>query len=181
MTEPLYCPGCGATWYSAAATSLLRRGQHCLRCDTALVAAEDAEVRGEGPRVRAVRAFYEAWLSEDLAFAADLCHPQLEIHLERDLVPKGHSSFHGFDGIRGLWEALPELRLREAFRVELCEVSERDELVASRADLRSEAEGESVLSGRVTATWHFDAAKIRSVDVRLVCPEAVKAGNSGGG
>ncbi|MFN2616988.1 MAG: nuclear transport factor 2 family protein [Thermoleophilaceae bacterium] len=180
MTEPLHCPGCGATWYSAAAAALLRQGQRCLRCDTPLVGADDAEVRGESPRVRAVRAFYEAWLSRDLAFASELCHPQLDIHLKRDLEPEGHSSFHGFDGIQGLWRALPELGLGE-FRIELCDVSERDELVASQADLRSDAEGEPGLSGRVTATWRFDGVKIRSLDIRLVCPEAVKAGNSGGG
>jgi hypothetical protein len=180
VTEPLYCPGCGATWYSAAATTLVSQGQRCLRCDTLLVRADDAEVRGESPRVRAVRAFYDAWLSRDLPFASDLCDPQLEIHLKRDLEPEGHSNFHGFDGISRLWDALPELGLAE-FRVELCEVSERDELVASQADLRNEAAGEAGLSGRVTATWHFDGVKIRTLDIRLVCPEAVNAGNSGEG
>ena len=179
MTEPLHCPGCGATWYSAAAATLIQQGQRCLRCDTLLVGPEEAEVRGESPRVRAVRAFYEAWLSLDLGFASDLCHPQLDIQLKRDLSPEGQSKFHGFDGIQGLWEALPELRLDE-FRVELCEVSERDELVASHADLRRTSEVDG-LSGRVAATWHFDGVKIRSLDVRLMCPEAVNAGGEGEG
>jgi ketosteroid isomerase-like protein len=179
VTEPLYCPGCGATWYSAAAATLLRQGQHCLRCDTLLVAADDAEAPSESPRVRAVRAFYDAWVSRDLELAAQLCHPELEIQLKRDLFPEGHSVFHGADGIGALWEALPELRADE-FHVGLCEVHEHEQAVASQTDLRTDAEGEE-LSGRVIGAWRFDGVKIRSLDIRLVSAEAVKAGDSGEG
>ena len=130
---------------------------------------------GESPRVRAVRAFYEAWLSRDLDFAAELSHPDLQIRLQRYLSPEGQSSFHGREGIQSLWEALPELRLEE-FRVELCEVHEHDDVVSSQTDLRQDVEGDQELSGRVTGTWRFDAAKIRFLDVRLLCPEALNAG-----
>jgi ketosteroid isomerase-like protein len=179
VTQPLHCPGCGATWYSAAAAALLRQGQRCLRCDTPLVAPDDAEVRGESPRVRAVRAFYDAWVSRDLELAAHLSHPDLEIQLKRDLSPEGHSVFYGPDGIGALWEALPELRADE-FHVGLCELREHEQAVASQTDLQTDAEGDE-LSGRVIGAWRFDGVKIRSLDIRLVSAEALNAANPGEG
>jgi hypothetical protein len=177
LTYPLYCPGCGATWYSAAAASLLREGQRCLRCDTRLVGYELADFGGHSPLVRAVRTFHDAWMSRDPDSAAQLCHPQIEIHLERGVAPEGHSVFLGAEGIRQLWQALPELPA-EAFRIELREL---DGSVTSQADLRADGEGDRGLSGRVTGTWRFEDTKIRSLDVQLVCPEAVNAANPGEG
>jgi ketosteroid isomerase-like protein len=180
MSEPLYCPGCGATWYSAAAGALLREGQRCLRCDSVLVAYEQAEASGESGRIRTVRAFHDAWMSRDRDFAAQLCHSQLEIQLERAVPPEGRSVFHGRSGIQDLWQALPELRA-EAFQVEMCELRELEAGVASQTDLRAAGEGEHHLSGRVTGTWRFEEGKIRSLDILLVCPEALNAANPGEG
>jgi ketosteroid isomerase-like protein len=165
MSEVMYCPTCGALWYSAMAHTLVQRGAPCETCGGPLAHRELGLERGAGSEV--AEAYYDAWRKEDAAAARAVLHPEVEFHPAPE-VDAGKAVFRGHDGALRLWALLAELW--EGFTPVPRLVRELDRghvLVVTEVDARSRTRSSARLTGPATCLWRVVDGKLRSDRMRV--------------